>query len=75
MKKRARMGPEEVPPFEEFAAFLMPLAKLTEIGIRNDKEPKEVVEYFVRVVEEFMKRMEKLGMEEELAELKEKVRD
>jgi uracil phosphoribosyltransferase len=69
------MEPEEVPPLEEFAAFFMPLAKLTEIGIRNNKEPKEVVEYFVRVVEEFMKKMEKLGMEGELAELKEKVRD
>jgi len=61
MKKRARMGPEEVPPFEEFAAFLIPLAKLTEIGIQNNKEPEEVVDYFMKVVGEFMKKMEKMG--------------
>jgi hypothetical protein len=61
MKKRARMGPGEVPPFEEFAAFLIPLAKLTEIGIQNNKEPEEVVDYFMKVVGEFMKKMEKMG--------------
>jgi hypothetical protein len=55
------MGPGEVPPFEEFAAFLIPLAKLTEIGIQNNKRPEEVVDYFMKVVGEFMKKMEKMG--------------
>jgi hypothetical protein len=65
LKKGVRPKFEEAPPFEEFAALLIPLAKLTEIGIRNNKEPEEVVEYFMRVVEGFMKRMEEVGELEE----------
>jgi hypothetical protein len=36
--KRTRMRPEEVPPFEESASFLIPLAKLTEIDIQTPPE-------------------------------------
>jgi hypothetical protein len=65
LKKGVRPKFEEAPPLEEFAALLVPLATLTEIGIRNNKEPEEVVEYFMRVVGEFMKRMEEVGKFEE----------
>lgn len=61
LKKGARPKLKEVPPFEEFAALLVPLAKPTEIGIQNKMRPEEVVDYFIKVVGEFMKKMEKMG--------------
>lgn len=65
MKKESRPKLEEVPPFEEFVAFFIPLAKLAETGIQNKMRPEEVVDYFMKVVGEFMKKMEKMGELEE----------
>ena len=60
MGKKTRKEPEKLPPLEEFLALFMPLTKLTEIGIQNNKEPKEIVEYFAKVAEEFVEGMERL---------------
>ncbi len=58
MKKRARLEYAEFP--YEFAAFVTPLCKLTEIGVQNKMNPRELMAYFTEIVREFMKSMDKM---------------
>jgi hypothetical protein len=61
IRKETKPELEEAPPVAEMAALLIPLANLAGIGLQRNKEPKEIVRYFVQVVEEFMNRMGELA--------------
>jgi hypothetical protein len=59
MKKGVRSEYDEFPC--EFAAFVTPICKLTEIGIQNKMNPKELMTYFTEVVGEFVRSMDKMA--------------
>lgn len=56
MKKSAE--PELAPM--EMIAVLAPLVQLVDIGIKNGKTPKEVVEYAIELFNEFNQNMHKI---------------
>lgn len=43
-------------PENEMMAFLAPFMQMSVVGIQNKMNPKEVVDYFMGVMKEFMNR-------------------
>jgi len=48
--------------YGEMMAFFMPLVQLSAAGINKEMKPDEVVDYFMKVVQEFMRKIETMGM-------------